>query len=89
MALRGAEARAESHRVTAARDDHREGNDDHSQAGALFRLLGAEPQGRLSQNIAEAMRGGLRPLAERQLGHLAKADPAYAAGVRAARVTLS
>lgn len=72
----------------AARYDHREGNDDYSQAGALFRLLGAEQQGRLFGNIAEAMQGVPDAIVERQLGHFAKADLAYAEGVRAARAAL-
>jgi catalase len=38
----------------------------------------------LFQNIAEAMHGVPDFIVERQLGHFAKADPAYAEGVRQA-----
>ena len=41
----------------ADRYDHREGNDDYSQPGALFRLLGAAQQERLFANIASSMQG--------------------------------
>lgn len=68
----------------ADRYDHREGNDDYSQAGALFRLFNDEQRQRLFQNIAAAMAGVPLEIVERQLGHFEKADPAYAAGVRQA-----
>lgn len=68
----------------ADRYDHREGNDDYSQAGALFRLMSPSQQQQLFQNIAESMDGVPRSIIERQLGHFAQADPAYAAGVKAA-----
>ena len=68
----------------ADRYDHRVGNDDYSQAGALFRLFNDEQQQRLFQNIAAAMAGVPLEIVERQLGHFEKADPAYAAGVRQA-----
>ena len=38
----------------------------------------------LFQNIAEAMQGVPDDIVERQLGHFAKADSAYAEGVRQA-----
>lgn len=68
----------------AARHDHREGNDDYTQAGNLFRLFDDAHKQRLFANIAETMDGVPQPIIERQLGHFAKADPAYAEGVRAA-----
>jgi catalase len=68
----------------AARYDHRAGNDDYSQAGALFRLFDAGQKARLFRNIAAAMQGVPAAIVDRQLGHFAKADPAYAAGVAAA-----
>lgn len=68
----------------AARYDHREGNDDYTQPGDLFRLLPSAEQERLFANLAEAM-GGVPPaILSAQLAHFAKCDPAYAAGVRAA-----
>ncbi|MCM5555713.1 catalase [Pleomorphomonas sp. NRK KF1] len=68
----------------ADRYDHRAGNDDYSQAGALFRLFDEGQRQRLFQNIAAAMAGVPLEIVERQLGHFEKADPAYAAGVRQA-----
>ena len=66
------------------RYDHREGNDDYTQAGNLFRLFDDRQKQRLFGNIAEAMQGVPREIIEKQLGHFAKADPAYGEGVRAA-----
>ncbi|GLR82013.1 catalase [Azospirillum oryzae] len=65
----------------AAQYDHREGNDDYAQAGALFRLIGAEAQARLMDNIAGSL--GKVPLfiQQRQLKHFLAADPAYGEGV--------
>lgn len=68
----------------ADRYDHRAGNDDYSQAGALFRLFDDGQRQRLFQNIAAAMSGVPLEIVERQLGHFEKVDPAYAAGVRQA-----
>jgi len=68
----------------ADRYNHRDGNDDYSQPGALFRILGAEQQQRLGRNIAAAMRGVPAFIIDRQLGHFDKADPAYGRVVRAA-----
>ncbi|HSI83811.1 MAG: catalase [Candidatus Methylacidiphilales bacterium] len=65
----------------ADRYNHREGNDDYSQPGALFRLMSSESQERLFKNIAAAMSGVQDDIVQRQLGHFHKADPAYAAGV--------
>jgi catalase len=65
----------------ADRYDHRDGNDDYGQAGALFRLMSADQRQQLFNNIAAAMQGVPEPIVRRQLGHFAKADPAYAAGV--------
>jgi catalase len=71
-------------RGDADRYDHREGNDDYTQAGNLYRLMTMEQRGRLHQAIANAMQGVPNEIIERQLGHFAKADPAYAEGVRKA-----
>ena len=68
----------------ADRYDHRDGNDDYTQAGNLFRLMTAEEQQRLCQNIAAAMHGVPADIIERQLGHFTKADPAYGEGVAVA-----
>ena len=66
----------------ADRYDHREGNDDYTQAGNLYRLLPPDQKDRLHKALANAMRGVRQDIVERQLGHFAKADPAYAEGVR-------
>ena len=66
------------------RYDHRKGNDDYTQAGNLYRLLPASEKERLHKAIAGAMSGVPKEIIERQLGHFAKADKAYAAGVKKA-----
>lgn len=68
----------------ADRYDHREGNDDFSQAGDLFRLMSDDQRQRLFSNIAEAMEGVPDEIVDRQLAHFEKADPDYAAGIRRA-----
>lgn len=65
----------------AARYDHRDGNDDYSQPGALFRLMNADQQSRLMDNIAAAMTGVPEFIQQRQIAHFAKVDPAYGAGI--------
>jgi catalase len=65
----------------AARYDHRLGNDDFGQAGALFRLMSPEQKTQLMDNIAAAMRGVPEVIQRRQIDHFAKADPAYGSGV--------
>ena len=73
----------------ASRYDHRAGNDDYTQAGNLFRLFNDEQKQRLFNNIAEAMQGVPADILGRQLAHFAKADPAYAQGVRNALEKMS
>ncbi len=68
----------------ADRYDHRAGNDDYTQAGNLYRLMPQAERNRLHKAIAGAMAGVPTEIVERQLGHFAKADPAYAEGVRKA-----
>lgn len=65
----------------ADRYNHRDGNDDYTQPGNLFRLFNDEQKARLFSNIAEAMAGVPDAIVERQLNHFHKADPAYAQGV--------
>lgn len=65
----------------AHRYDHREGNDDYTQAGNLFRLMTKEQQERLMDNIARAMEGVPEEIVLRQVAHFHKADPAYGEGV--------
>jgi catalase len=68
----------------ADRYDHRAGNDDYTQAGDLYRLMPEAERQRLHAAIAGSMQGVPKEIIERQLAHFGKADPAYAAGVRAA-----
>ncbi len=65
----------------ADRYDHRAGNDDYTQAGNLFRLLPNDERERLMDAIAGAMSSVPEAIKRRQIGHFAKADPAYGAGV--------
>jgi catalase len=65
----------------AGRYNHRDGNDDYTQPGDLFRLMTAEQQQRLFKNIAAAMAGVPQEIVQRQLIHFHKADPRYADGV--------
>ena len=64
--------------------DHREGNDDYTQAGNLFRLFDDGQKKRLCANIAEAMQGVPQFIVDKQLAHFDKADPDYGAGIRKA-----
>ena len=65
----------------ADRYNHRDGNDDYTQAGDLFRLMESDQQERLFANIARAMAGVPETIVQRQIAHFAKADPAYGEGV--------
>lgn len=70
-------------RVTgdADRYDHREGNDDYSQARALFELMRTPQREALFGNIATSMRGVPEAIVRRQLGHFERVHPGYARGV--------
>ena len=68
----------------ADRYDHRAGNDDYTQAGNLYRLMSQAERDRLMDAIAGAMTGVPEFIQQRQIGHFAKADPAYGAGCRQA-----
>jgi catalase len=68
----------------ADRYNHRDGNDDYGQPRALFNLFDEGQRTRLYSNTAASMKGVPEFIVERQLGHLAKVHPDYAAGVRAA-----
>lgn len=65
----------------AARFNHREGNDDFTQPGNLFRLMTPDAQQRLFGNIARHMAGVPREIQLRQICHFFRADPAYGLGV--------
>jgi len=66
------------------RFDGRGREDDYTQAGNLFRLLSAQEQQNLFDNLAGPLSQVSAEILERQLGQFDKADPAYGAGVRAA-----
>lgn len=65
----------------ADRYNHREGNDDYTQPGNLFRLMNDDQKQQLVGNLAEAMDGVPRRIQARQLAHFYNADPAYGSGV--------
>ena len=71
-------------RGDADRYSHRDGNDDFTQPGALFRLYDADQKQRLFVNLAAAMQGVPEPIQRRQIALFAKCDPAYGEGVRRA-----
>jgi catalase len=64
-----------------ARYDHRIGNDDYVQAGALFRLIGREAQLRLLDNIGRSLGQAPVDSQQRQIEHFMRADRAYGEGV--------
>ncbi|HEY0562455.1 MAG TPA: catalase [Methylophilus sp.] len=65
---------------THSQDDE----DYHSQAGDLFRLMNADQQQQLFNNIAGGLRHANPLIQARMLAQFAKADAAYAAGVERA-----
>ena len=65
----------------ADRYDHRQGNDDYTQTGDLFRLMTPPRRASLMDAIAGAMASVPEDIQRRQIGHFAKADPAYGKGV--------
>ena len=64
-----------------ARYNHREGNDDYTQAGDLFRLMKPDEQKRLIHNIVSSMQSVPKEIQLRQIEHFLKADPRYGQGV--------
>ncbi|WP_417911509.1 catalase [Candidatus Electronema sp. TJ] len=64
---------------------HREDDSDYyTQPGNLFRLMTPAQQQVLFENTARAMGDAPEAVKRRHIGHCAKADPAYGAGVAAA-----
>jgi catalase len=68
----------------ADRYNHRDGNDDYTQPGNLYRMFDAGQRQRLFDNTAAAMQGVPRHIIDRQIEHFRRADPSWAAGVTAA-----
>ena len=60
------------------------GNDDFSQAGALYRLMSADQQAQLIGNLVTPLKTVPRFIQVRQLGHFFRADPDYGTRVAAA-----
>lgn len=67
----------------AARYNHRDGNDDYTQAGNLYRLMDADARTRLVNNLVGALKSVPVFIQERQVGHFHKADPEYGSRVAA------
>ena len=65
-----------------ARYDHRQGNEDYSQAGDLYQLMKPAERTRLIENIVNDMKTVPGHIQKRQIGHFTKADSEY--GRRAA-----
>jgi catalase len=65
----------------ADRYDHRQGADDYSQPGELFRLMTENQKEQLFSNLSAAMGGVPERILARQLVHFFKADPDYGRGV--------
>lgn len=68
----------------ATRYNHRDGNDDYTQPGNLFRLMTSAQRQRLFENIARAMQGVPQKIIARQISHFSQADSAYGEGVQQA-----
>ncbi|EGF89230.1 catalase [Asticcacaulis biprosthecium C19] len=68
----------------ADRYDHRDGNDDYSQARALFNLFDDGQKQRTCETIAGSMGGVPAFIIERALGHFDLIDPAFGKGIRQA-----
>ena len=66
----------------AARYNHRENNDDYTQAGNLFRLMSEDQKNLLCNNIAGSLGQTPIRIQELQLSHFEKADPDYAKRVQ-------
>lgn len=67
--------------VAADRYDSREGHDDFTQAGDLYRLMNPEQRVRLVKAIAGALGDATREIQMRQICHFFRADPEYGAKV--------
>ncbi|BBP05979.1 catalase [Sulfuriferula plumbiphila] len=65
----------------ADRYNHRDGNEDYSQAGDLYRLMNAGQKTQLIGNLVGALKPVPRFIQARQIGHFYKADPEYGSRV--------
>ena len=67
----------------ADRYNHRDGNEDYTQAGNLFRLMDADQKQQLIDNLVGALMPVPKFIQVRQLGHFYQADPEYGGRVAA------
>ncbi len=67
----------------ADRYNHRNGNEDYSQAGDLYRLMNADQKALLIGNLVGALKPVPRFIQVRQIGHFYKADADYGGRVAA------
>lgn len=63
--------------VKADRYAHRQGNDDYTQAGDLYRLMTPDAQARLVENIVGSLGDARQDIQMRQLCHFFRADVNY------------
>jgi catalase len=68
----------------ADRYAHRQGNDDYTQPGNLFRLMTTEQKQALFANTASAMAGVPEEIVLRWIAQCTKADPNYGQGIAGA-----
>ena len=66
------------------RYDHREGNDDYSQAGNLFSIMSADQKNQVATNIADSLGGAREDIQERMISHFEKASPEFGEMVKKA-----
>ena len=57
--------------------NHRDGNEDYSQAGDLYRLMNADQKAQLVGNLVGALKSVPRFIQLGQIEHFCKADPEY------------
>jgi catalase len=70
-------------RGDADRYNHRDGNEDYSQAGDLYRLMSEDQKAQLVSNLVSVLKDVPRFIQSRQLVHFSGADADYGARVAA------
>ncbi len=66
------------------RFDHREGNDNYTQAGNLYQLMSEEQKSQLVGNIASSLGGARKEIQKKMLPHFEKANSDYGKRVKKA-----
>ncbi len=64
------------------RFDHRDGNDNYSQAGNLFEIMTEDQKERLTSNIADSLGSADKKIQERMLVHFYKTNEEYWSSVK-------